>query len=98
MKNIRAFQYLEKYGYVNDEQQGSLFNPDRGLVGHMKEALLEFQAYAGINQTGVLDKDTAQIMEMPRCGVRDIIRIGKISDMSNRLYYFFMFFEAFRII
>ena len=84
MNNMDVFQYLTSYGYVNDEQKGSFINPDEGLVEHMKEALLEFQSYAGINQTGVMDPNTVKMMMMPRCGVKDIIGNYSKSNVSNR--------------
>ena len=73
-----------KYGYQQNQQTGSSINADGGLVGAMKEALLDFQFLAGINQTGVLDQDTEKMMTMPRCGVRDHIRRG--TRNNNRLY------------
>ena len=84
MNNMDVFQYLTSYGYVNDEQKGSFINPDEGLVEHMKDALLEFQSYAGINQTGVIDHNTVKMMKMPRCGVKDIIGNYSKNNVSNR--------------
>ena len=37
--------------------------------------IMEFQAFAGINQTGELNEETVHWMNMPRCGVKD--KVGK---------------------
>ena len=84
MDNNGALEYLVQYGYVDDGQKSSFFSPDRGLVGPMKKALLEFQSFFGIRQTGVLDTQTSKMMMSPRCGVSDRIRYDK---QSNRLYF-----------
>ena len=36
------------------------------------EVLKEFQKMAGLNQSGVLDSDTMKMMNMPRCGNKDM--------------------------
>ena len=41
----------------------------------LKDHIIEFQKFAGLNITGNLDKETVKMMNMPRCGVKD--RIGK---------------------
>ncbi|XP_065565312.1 matrix metalloproteinase-25-like isoform X2 [Artemia franciscana] len=37
-------------------------------------AVMKFQGFAGLNQTGTLDPETIKLMNTPRCGVRDFIR------------------------
>ena len=37
----------------------------------LKKYIMEFQAFAGLNQTGELDEHTIEMMNMPRCGVKD---------------------------
>ena len=92
INNTEALNYLVKYGYQRDKQIGSFINQDGGFVGYMKKALLDFQSFAGIRQTGVLDKETAKMMKMPRCGVRDQIGHGAQSNKSNRLYHIYLMY------
>ena len=61
-----------KYGYMdhhhNDGKSAQLLSPD-GL----KNYIMDFQTFAGINRTGVLDDETIRWMNMPRCGVKDSV-------------------------
>ena len=56
-----------KYGYIED--MGDSFSKSEDL----KKYIIEFQAFSGLNQTGELDEPTLGMMNMPRCGVKDII-------------------------
>ena len=49
-----------------------------------KIAVTDFQAFAGINQTGELDPLTVELMDTPRCGVRDIIGHGATAKRKKR--------------
>uniref|UniRef100_A0AC34FU08 Peptidase metallopeptidase domain-containing protein n=1 Tax=Panagrolaimus sp. ES5 TaxID=591445 RepID=A0AC34FU08_9BILA len=66
----KAKEYLEKYGY--NKVAASV----RGLVSDFRnevnEAVKEFQQFAGLPVTGVLDMKTKQKMAQPRCGVNDV--------------------------
>ncbi|KAG8238011.1 hypothetical protein J437_LFUL015289 [Ladona fulva] len=67
--------YLSQFGYLD----ASFRNPSSGaLVSEdtMKTAIAEFQAFAGLNTTGELDEETKELMNTPRCGVRDRVGIG----------------------
>jgi hypothetical protein len=55
-----AREYLARFGYL-------------GESGDLGAALTTFQAFAGLRQTGVLDGETVQLMEVARCGVKDVI-------------------------
>ena len=62
-------RYLERYGYLE---------PEFELVGtrsgqKIERAILNFQKLAGLKLTGVLDTKTKDMMESPRCGVKDVI-------------------------
>merc|ERR1719167_1737910 len=46
--------------------------PEEILLG----PVADFQAFSGLPVTGVLDSATVQLMNTPRCGVRDIIGHG----------------------
>ena len=55
-----AFCFLKKFGYMNQSLD-------------MERAIRKFQEFAGLEQTGKLSQETVQFMQMPRCGVKDII-------------------------
>jgi hypothetical protein len=59
-------RYLARYGYLPGP-----FEP-RKLDVATQQALRLFQARMGIPQTGLLDPETATVMEMPRCGTPDL--------------------------
>ena len=63
-----AAGYLTKFGYMTQSksvQSSSLQSLDR--------AISKFQEFAGLEQSGKLTQETIQFMQMPRCGVKDII-------------------------
>ena len=76
MENSATAQYLERYGYVPPSKAGSLVMPGGEMTREMEEAVLRMQAFAGINQTGLVDKNTLETIRRPRCGVRDIFWHG----------------------
>ena len=84
---VKAVQYLEKYGYVPPSQTGSLVMPGGGLTRQLKDALKKLQSFGGIEQTGELDKATMELMEKPRCGVKDIL---SHDAQSGRLCFAFL--------
>ncbi len=45
---------------------------------------LSFKAFAGLEQTGDLDEETVELMNTPRCGVRDIIGPGTQARRKKR--------------
>ena len=47
-------------------------------------ALMEFQRFAGINETGVLDDDTIHMMNAPRCGNKDKVGHGEEARRRKR--------------
>ena len=82
-----ALMYLYKFGYMRFDQMNIVKAPKDILAG----PIADFQAFAGLNVTGVLDTDTITLMKTPRyyiifptlidgkivrCGVRDIIGHG----------------------
>ena len=82
--NTRALVYLMKYGYVAPRNGTSALLTEEGLDRYVKSAVMDFQAFAGINQTGELDDLTVELMETPRCGVRDIIGHGATAKRKKR--------------
>jgi hypothetical protein len=72
----RDLIYLMKYGYMESKEGTAALQTEQGLQRKIKKAVMDFQAFAGLNQTGVVDGKTREMMETPRCGVRDIIGHG----------------------
>jgi len=66
---VLAMNYLAKYGYLPADTTLA-----RASVSgeKMREAVRQFQASAGLDQTGQVDNNTLEMMKMPRCGVRDV--------------------------
>ena len=56
---VIAQSYLTKFGYLRAQQT-------------LDAALLNFQAFAGLRQTGDLDKETIETIKTPRCGNKDV--------------------------
>ena len=76
----RAFaaDYLHRYGYLtksSGSQTSSLQSIDK--------AVWEFQAFAGIRQTGKLNEETMEMMKRRRCGVKDIQEDGKFQNKTE---------------
>ena len=62
-EETNALLYLSKYGYISNND---------GKASQVKEEnIKDFQAFAGLNETGELDPVTVELMGTPRCGVRD---------------------------
>ena len=62
-----AESYLARFGYLR---------PSSGKTGALQtldSAVTRFQAFAGLEQTGELDRETVNLMREPRCGVKDIV-------------------------
>ncbi|XP_055929701.1 matrix metalloproteinase-16-like [Argiope bruennichi] len=76
-----AALYLQKFGYLEDSgyRVGALVAPDT-----INSAIKDFQRFAGLNQTGVLDNDTISMMNTPRCGVKD--KIGHAAFARRKRY------------
>lgn len=79
-----SFQlYLSQFGYLS----ASYRNPTSGNLIDAKtweKAIMEFQSFAGLNVTGEIDDETAQLMQTPRCGVKDKVGFG--SDSRSKRY------------
>eukprot|EP00088_Acartia_fossae_P048168 TRINITY_DN5249_c0_g1_i2.p1 TRINITY_DN5249_c0_g1~~TRINITY_DN5249_c0_g1_i2.p1 ORF type:complete len:568 (-),score=109.75 TRINITY_DN5249_c0_g1_i2:168-1871(-) len=79
-----ALYYLVKYGYVQPENGTQALLTEDRLDQYLQKAITEFQAFAGLNQTGVLDERTTELMNTPRCGVKDIIGHGATARRKKR--------------
>ncbi|OQV24830.1 Matrix metalloproteinase-16 [Hypsibius exemplaris] len=61
--------YLQRFGYLQapNPETGSLVTHE-----HFSEAVKQFQSFASLPTTGILDAETKRMMNAPRCGVPDI--------------------------
>ena len=67
--------YLMKYGYMDGQRQDAKSAPLLSRDG-LRDYVRKFQAFAGLPQTGELDDKTVELMNTPRCGVKDIVGKG----------------------
>ena len=69
-KNLQyeAEEYLAKFGYLQTGTSGK-----SAALQSLDSAIANFQAFAGLEQTGELDEETVKMMHTPRCGVKDFI-------------------------
>ncbi|KAK2162201.1 hypothetical protein LSH36_102g09070 [Paralvinella palmiformis] len=77
-----AMDMLKKYNYMGDG------HPDLRMMKDdmFTEALRDFQAFACINETGIIDKMTMDKLTSMRCGVPDIIDKGSIMRRRRKRY------------
>lgn len=78
---VQAMMYLQRFGYM-DQNRGnsaSLLTEESVTM-----AIKDFQRFANLNETGILDNETIEMMNVPRCGVRD--RVGH-GDSARRKRY-----------
>ena len=64
-----AQDYLTKFGYLRDRSSDKVAS-----MVSIDSAVREFQAFAGLKQTGKLDEETMVMMRTPRCGVKDVLQ------------------------
>jgi len=74
IKQDGATKYLERFGYYNPYTFGS----------SVQTALMQFQEFAGLPVTGLLDEATKKQMSMPRCGRPDHDGVNAYSDTRWR--------------
>ncbi|XP_066937045.1 stromelysin-2-like [Clytia hemisphaerica] len=69
---IDTLSYLHKLGYYYPED-GNL--PDKQRMAEddrIRNALIDFQKFAGLPVSGIIDRETKSLMRSPRCGVEDL--------------------------
>lgn len=80
-----ALYYLLKYGYVpadKNSDTASLLS-ENGLNNFISD----FQAFAGMNITGKLNDETIEMMNTPRCGVKDFVGHGGDAKKRRKKRY-----------
>ena len=60
---------MVKYGYLSEDYST---RRSSSINNTISEAIVKFQKFYGLDITGVLSDETRSIMEMPRCGMKDI--------------------------
>ncbi|XP_038065795.1 matrix metalloproteinase-9-like [Patiria miniata] len=70
LNKVKGYEYLKKYGYLSkrptkDDASG-MIPPDKAV-----KAIKNLQKFAGLSETGEIDADTLELIERPRCGVKD---------------------------
>ena len=89
-EETNALLYLSKYGYISNNDGKASQVKEENVKDFIKSAVKDFQAFAGLNETGELDPVTVELMGTPRCGVRDRERErereagGEGEERSNR--------------
>lgn len=81
--DLSALSYLKKFGYMSESPSApapSASSPSSSsdLISEesYSEAIKEFQRFAQINQSGILDPETLVMMNTPRCGLKDTASHG----------------------
>ena len=88
-----ALLYLMKYGYLEPRKQSSAaLLTQSGLDTYITGAVRDFQTFAGIESTGILDPVTVELMGTPRCGVRDIIGPGATAKRRRKRFCAYKYF------
>lgn len=83
-KDTEAMLFLQKYGYMEESARNMLGFAVSVPRDVYKDALREYQRYAGVKQTGILDEATIDMMRTPRCGVKD--KISPANSVRKKRY------------
>nr|XP_046913387.1 matrix metalloproteinase-19-like isoform X2 [Dermatophagoides farinae] len=82
--DVGAMSYLQRFGYMNEsEDSASSHLISENIYSH---AVMEFQRFAGINESGILDEETIQMMNAPRCGNKDLVGHGEEARRRRKRY------------
>lgn len=82
LQELDAIAYLQRYGYMN----GTLGNANLISEDSFQEAIMSFQRFAGIPETGSVDEQTVKFMQMPRCGNKDHSGKGENGRRRKKRY------------
>ncbi|CAF1359319.1 unnamed protein product, partial [Didymodactylos carnosus] len=73
-----ALDYLKRFGYSSCNASSSVQCSE-----NFASMLIEFQRYFGLNMTGVIDKETQAIMNLPRCSVVDKANVNLLQGLKK---------------
>lgn len=68
--NVKPEEFFLRYGYLGEKSGNN--RAENPTPEEMEKAILQFQRFTGLPQTGRMDKRTKKKMIAPRCGVKDI--------------------------
>ena len=68
-ENDESIAFLSQFGYLPKSDGKSYLITSNGV----SSALKKMQKFGGLEETGVLDEATLELMKTPRCGVPDLI-------------------------
>ena len=76
-----AVKYLAQFGYLPtpDPRKALLLTEDG-----VSKALKRLQKFGGIDETGILDDDTIELIKTPRCGIKDNLEEEQSQDLEIR--------------
>ncbi|XP_054271655.1 collagenase 3-like [Macrosteles quadrilineatus] len=67
--SLDAPSYLAEFGYLPPSDPNG---PSQIIAAEtLAKAIREFQTFMGLEETGVLDRETKKLMKKPRCGIKD---------------------------
>ncbi|XP_027206190.2 matrix metalloproteinase 1 isoform X2 [Dermatophagoides pteronyssinus] len=80
--DVGAMSYLQRFGYMNESEDSASSH----LISEniYSQAIMEFQRFAGLNESGILDEETIQMMNAPRCGNQDLNGHGEEARRRRR--------------
>uniref|UniRef100_A0A8C4WYT0 Matrix metallopeptidase 17b n=1 Tax=Eptatretus burgeri TaxID=7764 RepID=A0A8C4WYT0_EPTBU len=80
---LGGMDWMTRFGYLKqpDPLSGKLMSKDA-----ISDAIKEMQRFGGLKVTGKLDKDTALLMNKPRCSLPDIIGSSEMVRRRRRRY------------
>ncbi|XP_056408616.1 matrix metalloproteinase-17-like [Hyla sarda] len=65
--------WLTRYGYLPPPDP---YSAQQQTLDGLREAVKTMQRFAGLRETGILDRDTVAMMDKPRCSLPDIMTFG----------------------
>ena len=76
-----AVKYLAQFGYLPtpDPRKALLLTEDG-----VSKALKRLQKFGGINETGILDGETIELIQTPRCGMKDNLEDEQLQNQEIR--------------
>lgn len=75
-------EFLLQFGYLKEKTGAN--RAENPTPEEMQKAIIAFQRFTGLPQTGVMDDTTSQKMIAPRCGVKDVNgKLGEFRAVSK---------------